>query len=139
MWACEKMILRAKVISMEKISYSRSEVLAAGEGLPERGLYCDNCKARIPVFEDLSEIDEQRTRQHIREHQYITAITELRAATGCRLLWAKLWVQHNGRPYPAPETAPCPYCGMPLRTSSAKQCRFCRRDWHDEENIVQFS
>ncbi len=35
-----------------------------------------------------------------------------------------------------PVTAPCPYCGQPLRTSSAKQCRFCRRDWHDPDNVM---
>ena len=34
-------------------------------------------------------------------------------------------------PRAEPATAPCPYCGQPLRTSSAKQCRFCRQDWHD--------
>jgi hypothetical protein len=31
---------------------------------------------------------------------------------------------------------PCPYCGAPLRTQLAKQCRKCRKDWHDPENIV---
>ncbi|HXV81623.1 MAG TPA: hypothetical protein VEG60_17220 [Candidatus Binatia bacterium] len=36
-----------------------------------------------------------------------------------------------------PATAPCPYCGQPLRTSSAKQCRFCGRDWHDPENVIR--
>jgi hypothetical protein len=24
---------------------------------------------------------------------------------------------------------PCPYCGEPLRTARAKQCRHCRRSW----------
>lgn len=24
----------------------------------------------------------------------------------------------------------CPHCGKPLRTPRAKQCRFCRADWH---------
>lgn len=38
-------------------------------------------------------------------------------------------------PSEGPPTAPCPYCGQPLRTSSAKQCRFCRRDWHDPDNV----
>ena len=38
-------------------------------------------------------------------------------------------------PPAAPPTAPCPYCGQPLRTSLAKQCRFCRRDWHNPEIV----
>jgi hypothetical protein len=28
-------------------------------------------------------------------------------------------------------TAPCPYCGQPLRTARAKQCRHCKKQWHD--------
>ena len=32
-------------------------------------------------------------------------------------------------------TAPCPYCGQPLRTALARQCRPCRRDWHNPEQI----
>lgn len=116
---------------MEKDSYSRSEVLAARDGPPERGPFCDQCGARIPVFEDLSDADEQRVRQLISEQQHLKAMVELRAATGSSLLWAKLWVSHNGKPNPLKEPTPCPYCGMPLRTSLAKQCRFCGRDWHD--------
>jgi hypothetical protein len=39
-------------------------------------------------------------------------------------------------PFPSlPRTVPCPYCGMPLRTALAKQCRHCRRDWHDPNHI----
>ena len=29
-------------------------------------------------------------------------------------------------------TAPCPFCGQPLRTAKAKQCRHCKRQWHDK-------
>lgn len=32
---------------------------------------------------------------------------------------------------------PCPYCGEPLRTSSARQCRFCGTDWHDPDHVVR--
>ncbi len=31
---------------------------------------------------------------------------------------------------------PCPYCGSPLRTPNAKQCRNCGTDWHDPINVV---
>jgi hypothetical protein len=31
---------------------------------------------------------------------------------------------------------PCPYCGEPLRTAFAKQCRHCGADWHDPANVV---
>ena len=34
-----------------------------------------------------------------------------------------------------PKPAPCPYCGAPLRTAIARQCRFCKMDWHDPQNI----
>ena len=124
-------------VSMEKNSYSRSEVLAAGDKLPERGPLCHECGARIPVFEELSEADERRVRQCIRETRHLMAMEELRAATGCSLEWAKLWVQHDGRPKPTKEPTPCPYCRMPLRTSLARQCRFCWKDWHGEENVVR--
>jgi hypothetical protein len=122
---------------MADTPYTREEVIAAGDSFPERGLLCDRCKTKIPQFKDLSESDESRIRQMIRENRRMMAMVELRAATGCPLRWAKIWVIHEGRPKPFEnETAPCPYCGMPLRTSLAKQCRYCRRDWHDSESVV---
>ena len=129
-------LLRETKAEVEKNSYSRSEVLAARHKLPERGPVCHECGARIPVFEELSQADEQRVRDCIRENRHLSAMQELRAATGCSLGWAKLWVQHNGRPKPSKLPTPCPYCEKPLRTSLAKQCRYCLRDWHDEENVV---
>jgi len=117
--------------------YTREEVLAAGDSFPERGLLCHRCKTKIPQFKDLSERDESRIRQMIRENRRMMAMAELRAATGCSSRWARIWVYHEGRPKPLEnETVSCPYCGMPLRTSLAKQCRYCRRDWHDSENVV---
>lgn len=32
---------------------------------------------------------------------------------------------------------PCPYCGEPLRTVAAKQCRQCGTDWHDPNNVIK--
>lgn len=121
---------------MKRNSYTREEVIAAGSELPTRGLLCHDCDEFIPVFEDLSEEDERRVIHCMQHGRLIMATIELREATGCSLEWAKLWVQHRGRPEPAKEPTPCPYCGEPLRTSLAKQCRFCRRDWHDEDNVV---
>jgi hypothetical protein len=123
-------------VHMEEETYSRSEVLAAGNKLPERGPLCHECGMRIPQFAELGEADEQRIRQLIRERRPIMAMSELRAATGCSISWAKLWVQHDGRAKPAKESRPCPYCGSPLRTSMAKRCRYCRRDWHGPENVL---
>ena len=119
----------------ERISYSREEVIAAGSNLPTRGLFCQECGNYIPVFEDLSEEDEQRVRKALQQHSYL-AMEELRDATGCSLEWAKLWAHHGGKPTPPKDVKPCPYCDQPLRTPLAKQCRFCGRDWHDEDNVA---
>ena len=83
---------------MQKNSYSKAEVITAGRKLPERGLLCHECGATIPIFEDLSQADEKRVRESIQQSGPFMAIQELRTATGCSLEWAKLWVQHEGRP-----------------------------------------
>ncbi len=119
---------------MNETPYSREEVLAAGEGFPERGLLCHKCKTKIPQFRDLTEQDKTRILKLIREDRNIMAIEELKIATGCSLRWAKIWVLHSGKPEQLEnQTLPCPYCGKPLRTSLAKQCRYCLKDWHSIE------
>jgi hypothetical protein len=118
--------------------YSRAEVAQYTDKLPERGLLCPKCGARIPQFADLSDADRFRIRQLISHQQRMLAIAELRAATGCSLEWAKLWVYHSGRPeWDVGATTSCPYCGKPLRTPVAKQCRHCRSDWHDPNRVVK--
>src|SRR5215470_11805438 len=105
----------------EDTRYSRQEVSQYTHKPPERGLLCPKCGARIPQFRDLSDSDRFRIRDLISRQQPMLAIAELRAATGCSLEWAKLWVYHSGRPeWDVGPPRPCPYCGQPLRTPVAK-------------------
>ena len=34
-------------------------------------------------------------------------------------------------------TAGCPHCGEPLRTPTARYCRFCKMDWRDPNNVYE--
>ena len=115
--------------------YTREEMGRAGSSLPERGELCHACGLRIPRFADLTDAQLARIHSLIPDSK-IMAVRELIEATGCQLPWANLWVVHAGRPGCATEPpAPCPYCGEPLRTPRAKQCRHCKRDWHDLNNL----
>jgi len=102
--------------------------------LPTIGERCPKCGMPIPQFADLRDADHQRILKLISSGQKIVAVRELRIATGCPLTWAKLWVMHSGRAGFVEETAPCPYCGKPLKTDRARQCQHCLMDWHDPQN-----
>jgi len=122
----------------EEAPYTRDEVLRFSHEPAQRGVLCPKCNAHIPQFADLKESDRGRILNLITQQRPTMAMQELRAATGCSIPWAKLWVTHRGRPEWDPEqTAPCPYCGQTLRTPVAKQCRHCRMDWHDVENPIR--
>lgn len=95
---------------------------------------CECCQNIIPKFEHLSKQNEAYIRQLIRDGKPVTAITELRNITRSSLKEAKLWVDHSGE-FTHRKTIPCPHCGELLRTSEAKQCRFCLHDWHDESDL----
>jgi hypothetical protein len=95
---------------------------------------CECCQNIIPKFDNFSKEDEVIVRQKYREFGPITAINELKEITNCRLIEAKIWVDHCGEGV-SRKTIPCPYCGELLRTFEAKQCRFCLRDWHDETKL----
>ena len=97
----------------------------------KRSRHCPRCNMEIPEFPELS--DEQRIalRHAIDSGGAIAAIKRLREIVGCDLATANLWVFHRGIAGGGHEPlAPCPYCGQPLRSAAAKQCRFCKRDWH---------
>ena len=118
--------------------YTRKELLGGPVFPPERGETCPHCNIRIPQFADISERDMARVRELMRQDRTPMAIQELRAATKAPLAFAHLWVAHRGLPLP-PEGAdptPCPYCGKTLRTALARQCRHCKRDWHDPDNVT---
>jgi hypothetical protein len=67
-----------------------------------------------------------------------------------RLIWldatpehVKIYIRNGSRatartlkrlPAPLPQPV-CPYCGSMLRNFQAKQCRYCKRDWHDPQII----
>jgi len=118
-------------------AYSRDEILASDQSkFPEKGLFCNKCRHFIPIFSDIKDGDLLRVNQLIVSSRHIMAIEELRSATGCGLLWAKLWVVHSGRPHYR-SNAPCPYCGLPLVTDHAKQCDHCFMDWHNPGNVIK--
>jgi hypothetical protein len=124
---------RAKRLALRHAdSYSRAEVLALGKAFPTRGALCHHCGLRIPAFAEQSNASQRRIRALIREKRPIMAIQELRALTGCSLLWAKLWVQHAGRPRALRPGQPCPFCAESLENSRALRCRQCGRDWQGD-------
>ncbi len=95
---------------------------------------CKHCGEFIPEFDKLTDKKEKIVRQTYREIGPISAIHKLREFTNAGLRDAKIWVDHCGE-YVHGKTKPCPYCGEFLRTEKAKQCRFCLRDWHDENEL----
>jgi len=75
---------------------------------------------------------------------YLSQLPEiLQRMQEARMRWdqQRALLMANYRPMPFKldvrqhETIPCPYCGKPLRTYLAKQCRFCKMDWHDPDNV----
>lgn len=98
------------------------------------GKPCECCGNIIPKFENISKEDEEKVRQEFRDFGPIASIKKLREITNSGLKEAKIWVDHCGE-YIHWKSIPCLYCGEPLITVEAKQCCFCLRDWHDENNL----
>lgn len=118
--------------------YTREELQKVNErDWPLRGEVCLKCDTIIPQFADFREEDRSRILNLISTEQRVRAIRELRAAVGCSLGWAKIWVVHSGRADAAGKTVPCPYCGKPLMTARARQCQHCNMDWHDPTHPIR--
>ena len=127
-----QIILYGIPMSADAGAYTKDELIRlVTDALPTRGTKCPKCGAIIPQFADLTAKDEVRIRELIRNDRKIMAMQELRSATLCPISWAKIWVLHAGRADAVGTTAPCPYCGKPLKTSRAKQCPHCNMDWHN--------
>jgi hypothetical protein len=120
-------------MSIVDAPYTRDEMRRVIDESPERGPVCPKCGAHIPQFAELKDDDASRVRSLILSGQKMMATQELRFLTGCPISWAKLWVEHSGRPDSFGTTAPCPYCGKPLVTARAQQCHHCFMDWHDPQ------
>jgi len=102
----------------------------------ERELYCSFCKQEIPRLTNLNHEQKIELRRIRETSGPITAIKHLREISGCDLKTAKAWVQHGGIAGQGHmPTAPCPYCKRPLRSAHAKQCRFCKSDWHNPRAV----
>jgi hypothetical protein len=114
---------------MEDAAYTVEELARVGDSLPTRGPVCPKCKQHIPRFV-LKPEEAYRIRVHLRRGEKTLAMYELKAATGCPIAWAKLWVLHEGRVAAQGTTVPCPNCGKSLATALAKQCPHCFMDWH---------
>jgi hypothetical protein len=116
-------------------AYTKDELIRLDvDALPTRGPRCPKCGVVIPQFTDFTDKDEARIRHMICEGRTMMAMHEIRSITLCPVSWAKIWVLHSGRPDAVGTTAPCPYCGKPLKTALAKQCPHCNMDWHDPEH-----
>jgi hypothetical protein len=135
--------VRERLVHNAKAPPEVLATIAAGSGRVAREAQrrmsfpkCPKCNAEIRELPALEPGVETRIRELARPGRHpIMAMAELRAATGWDLAKCKAWVVHQGKPCPPTETAPCPYCAKPLRTKFAKQCRHCKRDWHDQNNL----
>lgn len=86
------------------------------------------------LFDKLSPDNQKKIRSLVVKSR-ISAINELRNLTKCSITEGKSLVIKLSKEIYHENLPPCPFCGEKLRTPVAKQCRFCLRDWHDENNL----
>ncbi len=118
--------------SMSDASYTNDEIAKLDDSaFPQRGTHCTRCRNFIPSFAAISPAEEARLRD-----SGLVGIRELRARTGCNMVFAKIWWSHPSGPHAAKLTPPCPHCGRPLFTERSRQCLQCGWDWHDPAKPV---
>jgi hypothetical protein len=88
---------------------------------------CQRCKTAVPEFEFSAPF--QTEVQAPLKNSPVRAIVRVIQEANCDPSLAKAWMIHLV-PSHLNEHPHCPHCGMPLRTSKARQCRFCGKDWH---------
>ncbi len=86
------------------------------------------------ILEKLKPEDREKIEKMVLEKP-IQAIQELRNLTNCSLSERKMNIMELREKVWEENLPPCPYCGEKLRTPVAKQCRFCKRVWHDENEL----
>src|SRR5437660_1107504 len=106
-------------------SSSESDAVLAPEAVWQT---CSRCQTPIPRFQ-MAAAFKERLLDLLSRGRKSEAMFALREASGCDVKIAKLWVTHYGLEHFANHG--CPFCGQPLRTPRAKQCRYCQADWHD--------
>jgi len=113
------------------------------EILEWRGLTADRPfqQLYLSMFRELMGFGRLRivTRQFLRvgEHEPTRARFLVRSRSNGGEMW--LYADLIYRLVARRSDEPCPFCGEPLRTPRARQCGYCRMDWHDPGNVFSRS
>ena len=86
------------------------------------------------ILDKLKPEDQEKIEKMVLEKP-IQAIQELRNLTHCSISEGKMSINELREKVWEENLPPCPFCGEKLRTPVAKQCRFCKRAWHDENEL----
>jgi hypothetical protein len=89
---------------------------------------CGRHKAAVPEFEFSESFEKEISGLLRTTHPNPVPVMHRLHQEGYEFGIGKAWALHHG-PYKQEQTL-CPWCGKPLRTNEAKQCRFCGKDWH---------
>jgi hypothetical protein len=94
---------------------------------PEKWPMCSRCLRPVAQF-SLSDRLRCDLMSLLVKGQKNDAMRLLRGVANCSAENARSWVDHHGLTCFCNPS--CPNCNRPLRTPSAKQCRYCHADWH---------